>query len=169
MSDLIPLYKQMAAEGGNFHGLSVLKYAASIAKLARSVGAKTMLDFGCGRGDAYSSPHKLHHVLGIRRPNVTLYDPAFPKHDKKPTGTYDLVVCSDVLEHVLEEDVPAFLDGLFARANKAVWLSVCTRAAKKTFPNSDINLHVTIRPYLWWHEQISRAAGGKAFILVETL
>ena len=171
MNELIPQYRAMAAGGEQFHGLSVLQHVTSIRKLAHSVKAKSMLDFGCGRGDAYRSPHKLHQQIGIPRRNVKLYDPAFPQHDVIPKGRWDLVVCSDVLEHVPSDDVPAFLDGLFTRANKAVWLSVCCRLAKKTFPGTDVNLHVTIQPYLRWHEAVSRAsvaAGTVPFILVET-
>lgn len=171
MPDLISRYRAMAATGEQFFGLSVLQHVASIQKLARSVGAKSMLDYGCGRGDAYRSPHKLHRHLGISRHNVKLYDPAFPQHDKPPKGRWDLVVSSDVLEHVPAEDVEPFLRKIFGHAGKAVWISVCCRPAKKCFPGTETNLHVTIRPYLWWHEAVSRAsvgAGGVPFVLVET-
>lgn len=171
MSDLIPRYREMAATGEQFFGLSVLQHVASIKKLARSVGAKSMLDYGCGRGDAYRSPHKLHRQIGISRLAVRLYDPAFPQHDRPPQGRWDLVVSSDVLEHVPAGDVEAFLRTVFNHARKAVWISVCCRPAKKTFPGTGINLHVTLQPYLRWHEAVSRAsveAGGIPFILVET-
>ena len=149
----------MAAQGANFHGLSVLQYAKDIANLARKHKAQTMLDYGCGRGDAYRSPHKLHHQMGIQRRSVTLYDPSFPVHSKLPTGRYDIVLCSDVLEHVPEEDVDALIGELFAYAKKVVWASVCCRPAKKVFPDGT-NLHVTVRPYQWWESRfavISRA------------
>lgn len=154
MTDLIDRYKQMAAGGSQFHGLTVLDHVKSIGRLARAVGATSMLDYGCGRGDAYRSPHKLHHQLGIKRANVRLYDPSFPAHSEFPLGDWDLVICSDVLEHVPEDEVDWLLGTLFRCARKAVWMSVCCRPAKKTFPGTDINLHVTVRPFDWWKEKV---------------
>lgn len=170
MTTLIDRYKAMADEGGNFHGLSILHHAPSIKKLAHSVGAGSMLDFGCGRGDAYSTPHKLHHQLGISRRHVRLYDPAFRKHDEFPIGKWDLVVCSDVLEHVAEADVDQFLGHLFEKARMAVWASVCCRPAKKCFPGTDTNLHVTVQPFEWWDAKFQRASEhfGIKGVLVET-
>jgi len=166
--DILSEYRSLAANGGNFHGLSVLQHRDSIRKLARSVDARSMLDWGCGRGDAYRSPHKLHHQLGISRKDVFLYDPSFPQHDRKPTGKYDLVVSSDVAEHVMEVDVPVYLGSLFAHAKKAVWLSHCSRPAKKFFSDGVTNLHCTIKPHAWWREKMELAADGLPFVLVET-
>lgn len=171
MDSLIPTYKELAKTAdGNFQGLSVLRHVKSIRALAQEVGAKTMLDFGCGRGDAYRSPHKLHHHLGIHRSDVTLYDPAFRPDDRLPTGQFDLVVCSDVLEHIPEEEVEEFVARLFGYAKKAVWASVCCRPAKKFFADGR-NMHVTVKPYEWWHDRFVKASIwpiGPSYHLVET-
>lgn len=166
--DLRPLYREMAAGGASFRGLSILQHRKQIAKLARRIGARTLLDYGCGAGEAYSAPHKLHHDLLISRAKVTLYDPAFPKYAREPRGKFDLVLCSDVLEHVPEDQVDAFVENLFSHAEKAVWASVCCRAAKKCFPGTEVNLHVTIRDYAWWHAKFVKWAMGTEFLLVET-
>jgi 2-polyprenyl-3-methyl-5-hydroxy-6-metoxy-1,4-benzoquinol methylase len=164
---MVPDYRELAKVADkNFQGLSVLNHVVSIRKLAHEVGAKTMLDFGCGRGDAYRSPHKLHHQIGLSREDVTLYDPAFRPTAVLPTGTYDLVVCSDVLEHIPEHEVDEFVARLFSYAKKAVWASVCCRPAKKCFPDGR-NLHVTVQPYEWWSEKFDQQSGAD-FVLVET-
>lgn len=126
-----------------------------------------MLDFGCGRGDAYRSPHKVYHQWGFMRQNVTLYDPAFNRDNGLPHGQFDLVVCSDVLEHIPEDEVDAFIGRLFGHAKRAVWASVCCRPAKKLFPDGT-NLHVTIQSYEWWKEKFEQHAAGTRFELVET-
>lgn len=173
MDSLIPRYKELAKTAtGNFGGLSILNHTKSIRKLAQQVQTKTMLDFGCGRGDAYRSPHKLHHELGLPRAAVTLYDPAFRESDKLPTGKFDLVVCSDVLEHIPEPEVDEFIARLFGYAEKAVWASVCCRPASKVFPGTDENLHVTVKPYDWWFNAFTTHGAerreGVVFCLMET-
>lgn len=155
MQNLIDEYKKLAAEGGNFHGLSILKYKREIGKIVHQTGAKSLLDYGCGRGDAWHSPHNLHHYLEVKRKNLFLFDPAFEQHNKLPVDrTFDGVLCSDVLEHVPELALPATIQRLYEYSNKFVWASVCCRPAKKTFSDGT-NLHVTVKPIEWWHSLFS--------------
>lgn len=169
MDDLIPDYRKMASDGMNFFGLSVLQHADSIQTLLKRVGARTVLDFGCGRGDAYAGPHKIYKAWGLQREDITLYDPAFSTHDVLPKGRFDLVVCSDVLEHVPLIETGRFIKRLFDYGEKGVWASVCCRPAKKRFPDGRTNLHVTVRPYEWWLEQFREHSKGRPFTLIETL
>lgn len=168
MNDLIPLYRDMAAGGGQFRGLSILQHRQQIGELVRRHKARTLLDYGCGAGDAYRQPHRLHRELGLRWFDVTLYDPAFPEHDERPAGQFDGVLCSDVLEHVPQSDVDAFIARLFSHARRFVWASVCCRPAKKTFPDGETNLHVTIQPLAWWVALFEDHCEGTPFVLVET-
>ena len=172
IDSLIPAYRAMAGTE-NFHGLSVLQHADSIGKMVRLVRAKTLLDFGCGRGDAYRSPHHVWKQWDLPFSGVTLYDPAFNRNDQLPAADkkFDVVVCSDVLEHIPEAEVDEFIDRLIGYARHALWASVCCRKAKKKFPDGT-NLHVTVKPYDWWHdkftEAVARARRNVAFTLVET-
>lgn len=164
--DLIPLYKELADEGSNFHGLSVIQHSNSINAVARKCRAKTLLDYGCGRGDAYKKPYKIHRTWGFTAANIFLYDPAFAGRAALPTRLFDLVVCSDVLEHIPEQAVPVFIQRLFGYAKKHVWASVCCRSAKKFFKDGR-NLHVTVQPFEWWQAQFKQHA-TKPFTLIET-
>jgi len=154
MNELVPLYKQMAADGASFRGLSILQHRAQIAKLVRHHSAKSLLDYGSGAGDAWRQPHRMHRELGLRWFDVTLFDPAFPEHDDRPMGLFDGVLCSDVLEHIPEEDVDVVVATLFQHARRFMWASVCCRPAKKFFPDGETNLHVTQRPLQWWQDTI---------------
>lgn len=172
MSELIPLYRSMAADGANFRGLSILQHAKQIRDLVKGHQARTLLDYGCGAGEAYKSPHRVHATWGLRWFDVTLYDPAFPQLDDKPVGKFGGVLCSDVLEHVPEADVDAFIATLFTHARGFVWASVCCRPAKKCFPDGT-NLHVTIHPLEWWRDrftaaQLANPGATVPFTLVET-
>jgi 2-polyprenyl-3-methyl-5-hydroxy-6-metoxy-1,4-benzoquinol methylase len=165
-------YREMAADEGNFHGLSVLQHKKQIGKILKRHGCVTLLDFGCGRGDAYASPHTVHSEWGIKRKNVTLYDPAFKRYAQLPPigKQFDAVLCSDVLEHIPEAEVDEFIARLFSYARHTVWASVCCRPAKKTFPGTDENLHVTVKPYQWWLDTFGEPHlnRGLNFTLVET-
>jgi hypothetical protein len=169
-SRLVPLYREMAASDQNFHGLTILQHAEQIGKLIKTHKVKTLLDYGCGRADAYRSPFKVWDAWGLKWSNVALYDPAFERYERLPDRRFDMVLCSDVLEHVPEEDVERFIVDLFDHAKVLVWASVCCRPAKKTFPQTGENLHVTVKSFEWWREKLAAAATliEVGFVLVET-
>jgi hypothetical protein len=165
--NLIAQYRRAAEDGAQFRGLSVLRYADQIAELCYRHGASTVLDYGSGAGDAYLEPHFLQERFGV---TVTLFDPAFPGHDKRPQGRFDGVICSDVLEHIDEADVGAFVRDLFDYATGFVWASVCCRPAKKRFRDGR-NMHVTVRPLAWWQKRFEKVAAispGVVWYLVES-
>lgn len=164
--DLIAQYRKLAATGEYLRGLSILRYREQIGELVRKHKASTLLDYGSGAGDAWKQPHRLHRELGLRWFDVRLYDPAF-EHCEKPHGKFDGVLCSDVLEHVPEAEVDAFVAALFSHARRFVWASVCTRPAKKTFDDGT-NLHVTLQPVDWWRAVFERHAGSVPWFLEES-
>lgn len=165
MNELVPLYELMAADGLNFRGLSLLTQRKPIGALIRKHRATRLLDWGAGAGDAYRRPHLLHEKWGIPMP--IRYDPAFPKYARRPTGQFEGVICSDVLEHIPERDIDAVIDELFSFATKFVFASVCCRPAKKTFPDGT-NLHVCVQPMMWWVERFSNRKPGIEIQLAET-
>lgn len=140
--DLAEQYKLMHA-AGHFPGHSIVAHVDEIDNLIRKSGSKTILDYGCGKGEQYSI-RKLHKFWGVE---PTLYDIA--TYPEKPEGTFDGVICTDVLEHVPEELVKDTIAELFSYARKFVFMSICTRDAKKTLPDGR-NAHLTVRPQQWW-------------------
>jgi hypothetical protein len=169
MTDLLKEYRELAALGGNFRGFSLLQHAKDIGKVVKRHQASTLLDYGSGAGDAYKQPHKVHEAWGINRMRITLYDPSFPKlaPPVQPSARFSGVICSDVLEHVPEVDIDAFIDTLFSHAIDFVWASVCCRPAKKLFADGT-NMHVTIHPIEWWQAKFADRCEGQTFYLVET-
>jgi hypothetical protein len=164
---LIAEYRKQAALG-QFQGLTVLNYESQLHKLCNRFNAKTILDYGSGHGKAWSGGLQLR--LGLT--DVRRYDPAIPAFSDKPAAgeKFDGVVCCDVLEHMLREDVEQAIDDLFRYATKFVFATVCCRPAKKLFPDLT-NMHVTIMPIDEWEALFRRKSceiPGPAWLLVET-
>ncbi len=158
MGSLVGQYRTMH-EAGHFPGHSIKRHIEAITVLVRKTGANSLLDYGCGKGQQYIGG-ALAREWGCR---PYLYDPAVIQLSKKPEGRFDGVICTDVLEHIPEEAVPDILREIFAYARKFVFLSICTRAAKKTLPDGR-NCHLTIKPEEWW---LSLIAGLKPEVLYE--
>lgn len=145
---------RMMHEAGHFPGFSVKQHVEAIGDLVKKTGSNTLLDYGCGKGRQYAELN-LHRSWNI---SPSLYDPAtFPQ---KPEGKFDGVICTDVLEHIPEEDLPDTLSEIFGYARKFVFLSICCRPAKKVLPDGR-NCHLTIKPEQWWLSLIESLATVK--------
>lgn len=156
--DLIEQYRALHSQG-KFLGLSVLKFADEIGELVKQYDVKTVLDYGSGQGHQYMPPHSLQKKWGV---DVTMYDPAVRGLDVLPKEMFGAVICSDVLEHIPEDKIDATLAEIFDRATKFVFLTVCCRPAKKTFPDGT-NVHVTVKAKMWWEEKIAAAARARSY------
>jgi hypothetical protein len=106
--------------------------------LAKSLPATTILDYGAGK-------RTLERALGF---GIANYDPAIEEISAPPDPA-DLVVCTDVLEHIEPECLDAILDDLRRLTVRAVLLSVATRPAKKTLADGR-NAHLIQEPTEWW-------------------
>lgn len=139
-------YRSQNAElhrGGRFGG-SGYKHAVAIADFADSIGAKSILDYGCGGGT-------LADALQVR--DVRQYDPAIPEHAADPEPA-DLVVCTDVLEHVEPECLDAVLAHLVSLSRLGLYLCIATRPdSKKTLPDGR-NPHLSLHVGEWWIDRM---------------
>lgn len=167
--ELLTLYRQLHEHGNEqegiapqdmFPGESVIHHLAKIKELINKTGAKSLLDYGAGKGFQYLVPYNIN---GQRFENlqefwqlqqISQYDPAYVPLSKLPAGKFDGVICTDVLEHCPEEDVPWILDEIFSYAEKFVYGNIACYPAKKTLPNGE-NAHCTIKPTQWWLEQMN--------------
>ena len=102
-------------------GTVTARWFDSISKLARQLGATSVLDYGCGKGAfARACPHL----------NVANYDPALPSLSALPSPA-DFVVCLDVLEHIEPECLDDVLEDLRALSKRLVFLVISCRKAYK--------------------------------------
>lgn len=158
-----------------FPGQSLPPQAPNIKRLIKATKAKTILDYGCGKGRQYF-PHRIRDAEeGIEYPDiksfwgisdVRCYDPGYTPYIELPTGTFDGVICTDVLEHCPEEDVPWIVGELFQYATKFVYANVACFPAKKRLPSGG-NAHCTIKSVRWWEDVIQPIAARKPEVLYE--
>lgn len=160
-----------------FPGLSLLPHARRIGELIRESAATSLLDYGSGKGVQYASldvepgasEPRLAQALaslggghrsipqswGIGMP--TCYDPGYPPFARRPAGSFDGVVCTDVLEHCPEEDLEWILADLFGYSRRFLYASISCREAHKRLPDGQ-NAHCMVRPPDWWQQRFREAA-----------
>lgn len=151
------------------------KEAPVIKRLMEKNDCRSLINFGCGNPDAFfvkpyidktiveeddkgnkmSPVHdSVYDYLG--RPYVVMYDPGIEELSEYPTFPGEMVVCTDVLEHVPAQDIPWFLDELFNLTTKVLHVTIHLGPAVTFLPDGR-NAHVTVRPRDWWYQQIEAA------------
>ncbi len=124
------------------YGTSGARWAPQIFQLAKSLNSKDVLDYGCGKSTL---------AQGLPFP-VRQYDPAVPEYSAMPAPA-DVVVCTDVLEHIEPAMIDDVLDHLRSLTKKAGFFTICCRPANKTLPDGR-NAHLIIQPPRWWLDKL---------------
>lgn len=144
-------YKRLNVELHQRHGGYGSKgksWAPRLIYYVRKWGVSSMLDYGCGKGSLRAA---LEPVLSI---DIREYDPAVPGKDAPPAHA-DLVVCTDVLEHVEPECIDDVLAHLVELADKAVLIAVACRAGKRVLEDGRPD-HLTVQPPKWWAKRVAK-------------
>lgn len=123
----------------------------------------SLLDVSCGRGELLTAAAELGFAPvqgteavsalcdGKRVVEAQIHSLPFPD------AAFDVVICVDVLEHILEPDVvPGLLE--LQRVTRGTLI-----LAAADYPDvwDGINLHPSARPYPAWHEMFCRILSGK--------
>jgi SAM-dependent methyltransferase len=157
--ELLDEYRRLHCQSKDmFNGRSLVKFVDIIKSFLENRESKTLLDYGCGKGFLYTN--KFHTVTDeIDRPlpelwqleDYYLFDPGYPEHEKLPSGKFDAVICTDVLEHLPETDLMWIIDEILSYANKMVFINVACLKALKTLSTGE-NAHISIFHYYDWLE-----------------
>jgi hypothetical protein len=148
------LNEQLHASNPNY-GVSSLETNKMIYDLVKSCRYESIVDYGAGKRNLeYYVMNKLLNDKDVDwKPTFTSYDPAVPEVSKLPTPA-DLVVCTDVLEHVEPECLKPVLSRIVFCAKKAILLKICLVQAKKTLPDGR-NAHLIQQKAQWWITKIN--------------
>ena len=164
---LIYKYKKLHLEGTSklspsqtFAGYSLEKWIHEIKKIITHNEYKSLLDYGCGKALLY------HNKLSIADKifnnicdfwNVEdffLYDPAVESYSEHPDKKKDMVICTDVIEHLSPQDCQLVLEDIFNLAEKHVFISVDIKPASKFFENGE-NIHTCLKSKEEWEKIFS--------------
>jgi hypothetical protein len=138
-------------------GKSLIGHLPAIQALVAATGAKSLLDYGAGKGRVYAERNiklsdgrviaSVQDYLGVDR--IACYDPAVPEHWNFPSERFDGVISTDALEHCPQDDMPWIVEEMFATARRFVYANVASYPAQKRLPNGE-NAHATQQPAAWW-------------------
>lgn len=147
-----------------FDGASFAPHVERIKVIISATGARTMLDYGSGKATAVRDRTRL---LGLD--SITCFDPGVPEFSTFPAGQkFDLVISTDVMEHIPEQDLPWVIHEMFSAARLALFANIANFPAHKILPNGE-NAHVTLRPLAWWRALFADIAKGYPSIRYECL
>jgi hypothetical protein len=139
--------RQLHADNRNY-GTTGNQWAYYVSELVRTEGFQSVLDYGAGKGI-------LAHLLaefGVS--GVAEYDPAVAGKEARPEPA-DLVVCTDVLEHVQPEHLLEVMVELARLTQRKLFVDICTAPALKTLSDGR-NAHLIVQPPDWWRYALSQ-------------
>lgn len=129
------------------YGTGAHKWADVVRGIVEETGAKSVLDYGCGKGALKRALH------GIK---VHEYDPAIEGKDIKPSSA-GVVVCLDVMEHVEPEFTENVIWDICWLATRAVLVVVSCKVGGKLLADGR-PAHINVQPKAWWHRKFTAAA-----------
>ena len=146
-------YKWVHKNTTTMSGGTTVKNKDKIKTVIDKINPISVLDYGCGKGVQYSK-HKLHEEWNINLP--ALYDPYVEQYKKLPSYSnkyFDLVLCVDVMEHILPDEVDEVLHQIFFLGN-FVYFHIDTKPAIKKF-SCGTNFHVSLHEPDWWINKLN--------------
>jgi SAM-dependent methyltransferase len=126
------------------YGRTALKWGERINDLIERYWPRTVLDYGCGKGELRGQ------LRSAFAETLTLseYDPGIPGKQAPPEPA-ELVFALDVLEHIEPEYLEAVLKHIRSLTERAAFFTVATREAKKTLPDGR-NSHLILKSAAEW-------------------
>lgn len=116
-----------------------------VSNLAIAIWASDILDYGCGAGGLEKYLPEF---------NVWGYDPGIAGKEDSPEPM-ELVVCTDVLEHVEEKYLDAVLADIRRVTVGIAMLAISCRLAKKVLLDGR-NAHLIVKSQQWWLERLRK-------------
>ena len=132
----VELGKQFQLNNSSWSGDDCKNYHNQIRVLMDKYSARTVLDYGCGKGRQYENlvPYGLPHdqitepmtfQTRINAESVFKFDPCVKEFEIEPLGQkFDAVICTQVLGSIPDVDMPWLRDKLMNYATKFVFIGL---------------------------------------------
>ena len=133
--------------GGKYAGETVFNLLQEFPEI------ETILDYGCGG----NTLKEWVEEKGITDKKWTLYDPGVPEFNHVPKGRFDLVITTDVLEHVEEIMLNKVLVHLRELTGRFLYNEIACYFCGITFgdgPYAGQDLHINMKPPDVWSKRL---------------
>jgi SAM-dependent methyltransferase len=128
---------------------------------------KTILDVGCGAGKAVKIlREKDYDAWGCdiaeltelwRENGVWSHCYSTPAHELSHNdGAFDMVMCTDVMEHIHPDYVDRTLDEICRVGKKYFYFSIACCPESVVSDKYGVPLHLTIMPPIWWMDKLKK-------------
>ena len=120
------------------------------------IEAKSILDYGCGQSSLIDELKDIFDPNDEGNIKTFRYDPAIDGYAKLPEEKVDLVICTDVLEHIPCQDLDQVIEKILALGQQAIFV-IATKKAREILPDGS-NAHCSVYNKYWWLDMIKQYA-----------
>jgi hypothetical protein len=131
-------------------GSSAGRWRGDVMEHAEQLQAKTILDYGCGKGHLKLLTEK----FGFE---VREYDPGIPGKDGPP-AVADMVACLDVLEHIEPDQLDSALEHMKSLAFKGALFVAALYPSGTRLPDGR-DSHLILESPEWWVAKVESIFG----------
>lgn len=135
------------------YGCKSRRHAARVWGLMVKHECNSMLDYGCGKGSLVKCFQEDHPAIVTQG-----FDPGHPEYLDPPQPA-DMVVCTDVMEHIEPEMVPAVLRDIRRLSRKATFFVIALRPDSSKLLPDGTNPHKVIQDIGDWLKDFNAAWG----------
>jgi hypothetical protein len=141
---LIKQYESI--HGSTKYGATSYKLLPRILPEVFELSPESILDYGCGQSRLIDLLDPSGKIATYR------YDPSIKEISDIPIESVDMLLNTDVLEHIPEGDLDDVLQEMKILSDN-VFFSICTVPAERILPSGE-NAHCTVRPASWWEKKL---------------
>jgi len=173
----VELGKKFQKENSSWGGDDCKNYHNQIRFLMDKYNAKTVLDYGCGKGRQYEEfasyglpdyqvSEPMTFDTRINAESVYKFDPCVEKFDIEPLGQqFDAVICTQVLGGIPDADMPWLRDKLMNYATKFVFIGLHSvdippKSKKRMYDARYVNYNRTVE---WYQDQFKDWSGPSLY------
>ena len=173
----VELGKKFQKENTSWGGDDCKNYHNQIRYLMNKYNAKTVLDYGCGKGRQYKEfvsyglpeyqvSEPMTFDTRINAESVYKFDPCVEKFDIEPLGQqFDAVICTQVLGGIPDADMSWLRDKLMNYATKFVFIglhsvNILPKSKKRMYDARYVNYNRTVE---WYQNQFKDWSGPSLY------